>query len=381
MVGKNGSGRKKSKPDGGRKEQKKLRINPTYKEKKIVLNYYLQHGKDMKQLREKFFKDLNKKAWENQRKTIYKWLKPASFQKIMNAKGKLLEQQKIRMLGTATTLSADAELEVVVWMKELRVDGAPVPAIIVRQKAKEVAVERNIPDSLFSATASWLSLFLRRHNLSLRAGTRKGQIRPADADEVKLKFAKEVNLKMLQLQITEVWAADQTAMFYEYVSKHTIDSKGSKTIWIRAAGKEKQRVTLMLLGSSAGHKKIPWIIFKSPDSTVDKTRRQNLQLRHGFGRDVWTEVEPLQKNENGIINCQIYRNKSGWWNANLMQEWLQFNFGFRVNMKENPVLLIVDDFSGHWTDAVQNHAEKLNVHLMRVPPVCSSCEIFVEHSK
>jgi hypothetical protein len=90
----------------------------------------------------------------------------------------------------------------------------------------------------------------------------------------------------------------------------------------------------------------------------------------GFGKDVWAEVNCLQRDENGICTSQIYRNKAGWWNSsNLMQDWLQFHFGFRHEMKENPILLIVDDdFSSHWTDGVQRHAEKLNVHLMRVLP-------------
>jgi hypothetical protein len=35
-------------------------------------------------------------------------------------------------------------------------------------------------------------------------------------------------------------------MFYEYVSKSSINAKGSKTIWIRAAGKEKERITVMI---------------------------------------------------------------------------------------------------------------------------------------
>lgn len=375
MVGKIGkSGRTKSTPDGGRKEKQTLRILPNYGEKKLILNYYLDLKRDKKNkkcmdaVRQKFFSSLNDDAWENQRKNIYKWMEPVTLQKIMKVKGKCLEQQKIRMYGAATTLPADAEMEVIVWIKELRNEGAPVPGIIVRQKAREVALERGINESLFCASATWLSLFLRRHKLSLRMATRRGQIRPSDAELVKVQFAREVNEKMLKLGISEVWAADQTAMFYEYVSKNTVNAKGSKTVWIRAAGKEKQRITLMLLGSSTGQKKPPWIIFKSADSTVEKTRRQNIELRHGFGKDVWTEVDPLQRNERGITTCQIYRNKAGWWNSNLMQDWLQFNFGFRIEMKDNPILLLVDDFSGHWTESVQKYAEKLNVHLMRVPP-------------
>ncbi len=91
-------------------------------------------------------------------------------------------------------------------------------------------------------------------------------------------------------------------------------------------------------------------------------------MPHGFGKDVWAELNCLQRDENGICTSQIYRNKAGWWNSNLMQDWLQFHSGFCHEMKENPILLIVDDFSGHWTDVVQRHAEKLNVHLMRFPP-------------
>ncbi len=119
----------------------------------------MANEKNIKLVKERFFKDLNKKAWENKRKSIYKWMKPVNFQKIMNAKGKILEQQKIRMLGAATTLPADAELEVIVWVNQLRNDGAPVPGVILQQKAREIALERNISEALFCASPTWLSLF------------------------------------------------------------------------------------------------------------------------------------------------------------------------------------------------------------------------------
>ncbi len=70
---------------------------------------------------------------------------------------------------------------------------------------------------------------------SLRAGTRIGQIRPSDAEIFKVQFAEEVNEKMVKLGVSEVCAADQTAMCYEYICKVTVNTKGSKTVWIRAA--------------------------------------------------------------------------------------------------------------------------------------------------
>ena len=124
----------------------------------------------------------------------------------------------------------------------------------------------------------------------------------------------------------------------------------------------------MLLGSSCVSKILPWIVFKSKDSKVEVTRRKNECLRHGFGKEVWKEVSPLQEDNSGYLLCQIYRNKSGWWNSRLMKEWLQFNFGFRRCPEENPILLLVDEFSGHWTPDVLELAKRLNIIMMSVPP-------------
>ena len=94
----------------------------------------------MKRVRARFFPDLTAEAWESKRKTIYKWKKKK--EKILEYKGKILEQQKIRMRGSATTLPKDAENELVGWIDELRSEGAPVPGrlfgyVVQVQKKRE----------------------------------------------------------------------------------------------------------------------------------------------------------------------------------------------------------------------------------------------------
>ncbi|KAE8905439.1 hypothetical protein PF003_g10766 [Phytophthora fragariae] len=39
---------------------------------------------------------------------------------------------------------------------------------------------------------------------------------------------------------------------------------------------------------------------------------------------------------------------------------------------EDPILLLWDDFSGHWSPDVVSYASKINVHLMKVPPSATS---------
>lgn len=52
-------------------------------------------------------------------------------------------------------------------------------------------------------------------------------------------------------------------------------------------------------------------------------------------------------------------------------KWLRFQFGSRQDL-ENTVLLLLDDFSGHWTQEIVEYAEMINVTLLKVPPNATS---------
>jgi hypothetical protein len=162
------------------------------------------------------------------------------------------------------------------------------------------------------------------------------------------------------------------AVNYEYVPSHTITSTGAKTVWIKCAGKTKERVTVMLLAASDGTKMDPFVVFKTKPSTVPETARENRVIRHGFGRRLWRDIECLQH------GSRIYTNAAGWWNSELSIDFLAWHFGHRANMNE-PVLLLWDDFSGHWRKDVIIYARLINVHLMKVPAgytyVCQPADV------
>ncbi|KAL3658728.1 hypothetical protein V7S43_019097 [Phytophthora oleae] len=141
---------------------------------------------------------------------------------------------------------------------------------------------------------------------------------------------------------------------------------------MKGAGKEKERITLMLLGGSNGDRYDPFVVFKTQASKIPERARENMAFRHGFGATLWREVRGLQ------TGVQIYENNAGWWNGELTIQVLLYHFLNREDM-HTPVLLLLDDFSGHWREDVFIMARFLNVELMRVPAgytsVCQPADI------
>jgi hypothetical protein len=62
---------------------------------------------------------------------------------------------------------------------------------------------------------------------------------------------------------------------------------------------------------------------------------------------------------------------AGWWNGYLSLQFLEYHFGARADMSQ-PILLLWDNFSGHWTKEVVSYANSINVVLLKVPPSATS---------
>ncbi|KAG3115402.1 hypothetical protein PI125_g5572 [Phytophthora idaei] len=167
--------------------------------------------------------------------------------------------------------------------------------------------------------------------------------------------------------VDRVYNADQTAVVFEYLPKQTISGRGTKTVWVRCAGKEKERVTVMLLGDSCGNRYTPFVIAKAKPSGKEDVAAENKALRHGFGTGVWKEVSALQSR----LDVVMYGNTKGWWSGELSLTFLRHHFANRPD-KDKPLLLLWDDLSAHWTAEVKACADELKIVLVPVPPACTS---------
>ncbi|ETV77214.1 hypothetical protein H257_09101 [Aphanomyces astaci] len=234
------------------------------------------------------------------------------------------DMRTLRKQGISTTLTRVAEENIAQWVSELREDGIPVSKTLLACKAMDAALEQGLAVNQFKASPSWMKGFMKRWGLAIRAKTRSGQANLADGEKALAEFKTSIQ-------------------------------KGSKTVWIKASGHEKDRVTAMLLADSKGTKYPPFLVLKSKASTIKEVVQENLTQRHGFGRQVWKEIEDLEAN----FPLQIYGNPSAWWNAGISLRFLDFHFGHRRGQAVDPVLLLWDDFSAHFTDEVVQRAKDL----------------------
>ncbi|KAG2765227.1 hypothetical protein Pcac1_g23152 [Phytophthora cactorum] len=163
---------------------------------------------------------------------------------------------------------------------------------MLQLKARDLATQIYLDEGLFAASRSWRKRFLDANRLSLRRRTRHGQVTPDDARVVAEQFRKKVQEIIIEHKIIEIYNADQTAMNYEHLPTHTIDTTGTRTVGVRSCGKDKSHMTVMLLAASSGKMHALFVIFKQPPSRTPATEAFNHREQHGFGRTLWCSVKP-----------------------------------------------------------------------------------------
>ncbi|RHY97295.1 hypothetical protein DYB35_006196 [Aphanomyces astaci] len=132
-------------------------------------------------------------------------------------------------------------------------------------------------------------------------------------------FAERVRTLMTEHDIDLIINADQTGVNYEYLPAKLIHKKGDKTIWIKCG------------------KKYPlFLVLKTGASKIKAVVQENLTHRHGFGKQVWKQVEPFQNK----FGCRLYGNPTAWWNSGICVDFLKFHFTDRPDRATKKVLLL-----------------------------------------
>ncbi|KAG6964078.1 hypothetical protein JG688_00007863, partial [Phytophthora aleatoria] len=151
--------------------------------------------------------------------------------------------QRSPFRGAGATQPAAVERQLVRWVNDLRVDGVPVTGMMLTLQGQVLYKTTGLPRGAVTAFWSLRKPCLRRHKLGIRRMTRKGQATPVYASEKLVAFSCQVLAKMKELRITKVYNAGQTGVNYKYVPASTVVKRGSKTVWVKCAGKSKERVT------------------------------------------------------------------------------------------------------------------------------------------
>ncbi|KAH9132088.1 hypothetical protein AeRB84_021401 [Aphanomyces euteiches] len=258
---------------------------------------------------------------------------------------------------------------------DLRRDGIPVSHLLLQIKAKDAAVEAGIPEDKFRASMPWIEGFKRRWNFAMRAITRSGKANEAQGQTRLDSFSTRIQQVIHDHKIVKIFNADQTAVNFEMIPTKTLSKEGLKTVWVMAAGKDKERVSVMLMADADGIKYPAFIVMKTTKSKVPKNVQENLQQRNGFGKMVWSDIEWLHENHPS----RIYANPTAWWNAHISMQFLKYYFGHREGKDLPIVLLLWDDFSAHFTKEVLAYCKLVNVVIEKIPPsftwICQPADV------
>ncbi len=127
----------------------------------------------------------------------------------------------------------------------------------------------------FKASHRWLTAFMKRFKFSNRTKSNQGQVPPENIQELTKAFADKVKAKAKELGVSTIWNADQTPVNFEMLPSKTVDEQGTRTVWVRCAGKEKERASVMLLANSDGVKKKPFVVMKQVAPTTAEALNQN----------------------------------------------------------------------------------------------------------
>ncbi|OWZ11106.1 hypothetical protein PHMEG_00015927 [Phytophthora megakarya] len=273
----------------GKKPKRYCRIAVDYTHKRLVLDY-LAANHTVTEAIDHFYPFCTAPEKTRKQKQISKWKKQVAHINSLCSDGKG-HLKNLRSSGQATTLSRDAENDIVLWLSSMRREGCPVTSQMLHYKALEVAADEDLSPDIFKASTSWRRRFMRRHKFSIRARTCQSQTTPDDAAEAEAKD------KML------------LAVLFEYLPRKTITKRGEKP----CSGKDKARATVMLLGDWHGNKYAPFLVFKSGSSRRGQVQVTNDTLRHGFGVHLRKDMFALQ----ALHNCRIYGNPTAWWNSRI----------------------------------------------------------------
>jgi DDE superfamily endonuclease len=166
-------------------------------------------------------------------------------------------------------------------------------------------------------------------------------------------------MKTLKIGVANVCNFDQTNVFFSPDCKRTLATRGSKEV--SALQKESnQRCTVMLGCSAGGEKFDPYIIWKGKNSPSGQIFRRNQQIDYNRNQGIpyW----------EGFYTSNYYAvQENAWMESSLVVDWIQKVYQPWAEEKNEPTIIILDEFAGHMTHEVRTAISAVGGHLVLIP--------------
>ena len=105
-----------------------------------------------------------------------------------------------------------------------------------------------------------------------------------------------------------IWTFDETAVWFDRFGNTTIEKVGSNEVEMFATGHDKQNITVGPCASSAGKKKLPYIIFRGKGNTAeDKQLKARKDIEINYNQSINQSINVFQGNIQTVQFTNIYK--------------------------------------------------------------------------
>ena len=158
------------------------------------------------------------------------------------------------------------EMQICEWINNLRNNKKTVSAKSVILKACEI--KKEFANKTMKSKVAWVYRFLKRNGYSIRKVTHKGQNIPENSELLKKEFLSEVaeKRKNLDMNFEDTYLIInmyETPVYLDMVSDTTIDFLGAENVSIETDGREKYRISVLLVICANGWKLPPLVVVKA----------------------------------------------------------------------------------------------------------------------
>jgi hypothetical protein len=246
------------------------------------------------------------------------------------------------------------EEEIMMWALQMRDAGVPLSYRHLVIKASELDAGFNE----LSQAQKYHSVrrLCLRNSFKIRRVTHTSQTDPAEVVQMAQNWLEMMRPIVRAPGVAEkfVLNMDQTPMYLSMAPYTTLNLIGESTVNGRRTSESGTRFTVSLTISANGDKLKPYLIFKG----------------ERFGRIATREFPTNPNRDRVVLCCQ----KKAWQDKENMEDYIDKVLVPYLQQRATgaPTLLLLDHFSAHWTDSVQDRLHQIGITPYKIPPGCTS---------
>lgn len=245
------------------------------------------------------------------------------------------------------------EEELISWVLELRESNIPI-------HYKQLVLKVSTLDHGFAHKSEKAQYeIIRRlcvsNELVLRRGTHVSQANPQEKRDEATDFVLSARsiLQAPGVNKVHVLNMDQSPCFFSMHPGTTLHLSGDRTVAIASTSTSTVRITIAVGISASGDKLRSMIIFKGTPG----------------GRIATREIPKFTRHEE----CSFKVQENAWMDKSLIVSWIDECLVPHLQQRAEgaPVYLLLDSYSGHWTEEVKEALNKIGVNTLKIPAGCT----------